>query len=104
MATLKEMLSMKERMFKTMFDSVLTAVNMRIGVVVRSVADLKASLQFSQKDMDKESADRLVEIKDELDGIQRSLNKHGDKIEYLENHSRRNNIRIDGISEDLNES
>lgn len=43
-------------------------------------------------------------IEDEVDDIQQTLDKHEDKIEYLENQSRRNNIRIDGIAEVGNET
>lgn len=64
------------------------------------------SLQYSQQDIDDliKSTDNLAEIEDELDDIQRTLDKHEDKMEYLENHSRRDNIRIDVISEDDNET
>ena len=43
-------------------------------------------------------------MEEELDDIQQSLDKHDEKIEYLENQSRCNNIRIDGIPEETNES
>ena len=106
MATLSEMMKMQERTFKTMFESVLSSVNTRIDEVVKSVAELKASLQYSQQDIDDlmESTDELAMIEDELDDIQYALNKHEDKMEYLENQSRRNNIRIDGIAEVGNET
>ena len=42
---------MQERMFKSILESVLSSVNMRIDMVVRSIAELKASLEYSQ-DMD----------------------------------------------------
>ena len=96
MATLSEMMKMQERTFKTMFESVLSSVNTRIDEVVKSVAELKASLQYSQQDIDDlmESTDELAMIEDELDDIQYALNKHEDKMEYLENQSRPNNIRM----------
>ena len=43
---------MQERMFKDMLESVLSSVNVRIDKVVKSVAELKASLQYSQQDID----------------------------------------------------
>ena len=105
MATLHEMLKMQERMFKTMFDSLLTSVNMRIDNVVKSVGELKASLEFSQGDIDdlQESVAKITDMEEELDDIQQCLDKHDEKIEYLENQSRRNNIRIDGIPEETEE-
>ena len=106
MATLNEMLKIQERMFKTMFDSILTSVNMRIDSVVKSAGELKASLEFSQGDIDdlQESVAKITDMEEELDDIQQCLDKHEEKIVYLENQSRRSNIRIDGIPEETNES
>ena len=106
LATLREMLQMQERMFKNMFESVLSSVNMRIDKVVKSVAELKASLEYSQQDIDDlmEAADAIDDMEDELEDIQHGLHKNEEKLEYLENQSRRNNIRIDGIPEEDNES
>ena len=100
MATLREMMQMQERMFKTMYESLLSSINTRIDKVVKSLAELKTSLEYSQLDIDDlfESTDELAEIEDELEG------KHEDKMEYLENQSHRNNIRIDGITEEGNET
>ena len=106
LATLREMLQMQERMFKNMFESVLSSVNTRIDKVVKSVAELKASLEYSQQDIDdlKEAADTIDDMEEELDDIQRGLLKHEEKLVYLENQSRRNNVRIDGIPEQHNET
>ena len=106
LATLREMLKMQERMFKNMFESVLPFVNMRIDKVVKSVAELKASLEYSQHDIDDlmEAAEAIDDMEEELEDIQRGLQKHEEKLEYLENQSRRNNIRIDGILEEDSES
>ena len=41
---------------------------------------------------------------EELEDIQHGLHKHGEKLEYLDNQSRRNNVRIDGIPEEHNEN
>ncbi|CAH3183335.1 unnamed protein product [Porites lobata] len=47
---------------------------------------------------------KLAEIEDDIEDIYDSIDYHMDKFEYLENQSRRNNIRIDGILEEENES
>lgn len=106
LATLREMLQMQERMFKNMFESVLSSVNTRIDMVVKSVAELKASLEYSQQDIDdlKEAADAIDEMEEELDDIQTGLHKQEEKLVYLENQSRRNNVHIDGIPEQHNET
>ena len=47
---------------------------------------------------------KLAEIEDDIEDIYDSIDYHMDKLEYLEKQSRRNNIRIDGILEEENES
>ena len=118
---LNEMLQLQERMFKTLLDSLLNNFSSRLDAVVESAADvktrlnicqkdasdLKASLEFSQKDFDelKPCKSKLDEIEADVDDINNSIDFHIDKLEYLENQSRRNNIRIDGIvEEEENES
>ena len=101
LSTLKEMLHIQERMFKNMFESVLSSVNTRIDKVVKSVAELKANLEYSQQDIDemKETADAIDDMEEELDDIQRGLHKHEEKVVYHENQSRRNNVRIEQDNE-----
>ena len=64
LATLREMLQIQERMFKNMFESVLSSVNTRIDKVVKSVAELKASLEYSQQDIDelKKAAEEIMSV------------------------------------------
>ena len=101
LSTLREMLQIQERMFKNMFESVLSSVNTRIDKVVKSVAELKANLEYSQQDIDemKETADAIDDMEEELDDIQRGLHKHEEKVVYHENQSRRNNVRIEQDNE-----
>ena len=117
---LNEMLQLQERMFKTLVDSLVSNFNSRLDTVVGTVAELKTrlnicqkdtkefkqSLEFSQKDIDelKPCKTKLAEIEDDIEDIYDSIDYHMDKLEYLENQSRRNNIRIDGILEEENES
>ena len=119
-AMLNEMLQLQERMFKTLVDSLVSNFNSRLDTVVGTVAELKTrlnicqkdtkefkqSLEFSQKDIDelKPCKTKLAEIEDDIEDIYDSIDYHMDKLEYLENQSRRNNIRIDGILEEENES
>ena len=119
-AMLTEMLQLQERMFKTLQNSLLNNVNSRLDAVVETVADLKVrleicqkdtrefkeSLEFSQKDIDelKPCTAKLADIETDIDDIYAAVDHHVDKLEYLENQSRRNNIRVDGIQEEENES
>ena len=61
-----------------------------------------SSLEFSQKNIDelKPCKTKLSEIEDDIEDTYDSIDYHMDKLEYLENQSRRNNIRIDGILEE----
>ena len=79
LATLREILTMQERMFKDMFESVLSSVNMRIDKVVKSVAELNASLEYSQQDIDDvmQAADAIDNMNEELENIQ-----HEEKFIY----------------------
>ena len=105
--TLREMLQMQERMFKSFFDSIVTNVNTRLDSLTHSVAGLKAriassekktgdlrtSLEFLQKDIDdlKPSLLKLQELDSAIEEIQDNLNHQEEQMEYLENQSRRNN-------------
>lgn len=120
LATLREMLQMQERMFKSFFDSIVTNVNTRLDSLTHSVAklkariasseketgDLKNSLEFLQKDIDdlKPSLLKLQELDSAIEEIQDDLDHQEEQMEYLENQSRRNNVRVDGISEEDNET
>ena len=58
-------------------------------------------MEFTQKDVQelKPSVEKLSIIKQEISNTKSYLNQEKDKAEYLENQSRRNNIRVDGIPE-----
>ena len=120
LATLREMLQMQERMFKSFFDSIVGNVNTRLDSLTHSVAelkarisssekdtsDLKSSLEFSQKDIDdlKQSLPKLQELDLAINDIEDQMDCYEDQLEYLENQSRRNNVRVDGIPEIDNET
>ena len=97
-----EMMKMQESLFRNLFDSLLTNVNSRIDGVIKDLAELKSSLQFTQKDVEdlKPVTEQITKIGKELGEVQ--VDFHCDKME--ENQSRRNNIRIDGIPEEPDET
>ena len=88
-------------MLRALFDSVVKSLTVRVDGVVASVNSLKASLEFSQKDIEdfKPFASKLEEAKDEIGQLNSDLTQQDLKAEYLGNQSRRNNIRIKGIGE-----
>ena len=99
--SVQEMLKVQESMLRALFDSVVKSLTARVDGVVESVNSLKASLEFSQKDIEelKPFVSKLEEAKDEIDQLNSDLAQQELKAEYLENQSRRNNIRIKGIAE-----
>ena len=88
-------------MIKSFMDSVVTSMNVRIDGVV-NVAQLKASLDFSQKDLS-DHAEKIKWIEDNVSKIEATMKKHIEKTVYLETQRRRNN-RCDGLLEDDNET
>ena len=68
--------------------------------------DLRNSLEFWQKDIDdlKPSFLKWQELDSAFEEIQDDWNHQEEQMEYLENQSRRNNLRVDGIPEEDNET
>ena len=52
MAQVRELLKVQESMLKTLFESVVQSLSMRLDEVVKSVKSIKASLEFTQKNME----------------------------------------------------
>ena len=101
-----EMLKVQELMFRSLFDSMLINVNKRVDDLVRTVTELKSSLEFTQKEMDsfKSLHTKLNTVENEIREVNDDVGFHRGKIEYLENQSRRNNVRFYGIPEDEQET
>ena len=101
--------TMLNEMLQLRLDTVVgtvAALKTRLNICQKDTKEFKQSLEFSQKDIDelKPCKTKLAEIEDDIEDIYDSIDYHMDKLEYLENQSRRNNIRIDGILEEENES
>ena len=77
-------------------------LKVRLEICPEDTREFKESLEFSQKDIDelKPCTAILADTETDIDDIY----DHMDKLEYLENQSYRNNIRVDGILEEENES
>ena len=65
------------------------------------MTELKASLEFTQKDVQeiKPNMEKLLGIERDISNTKIILDQQKNKAEYLENQSRRNNLRLDGIPE-----
>ena len=103
MATLKTMLSIQQSTMRSLFESFLSSVNSRVDNLVKTVESVKSSLELTQKDI-ADFDPRLAEAEKELESLQSSLVDQGSKMEYLENQSRRNNIRVSRIPEEPGET
>jgi len=102
-----EMMKVQEPMFHNLFESMLTSrINNTIDGVIKDLAELKSSLQFTQKDVAdlKPVTKQMLKIEKELRELQGQVDYHSDKMESLENQRSCNNIRINGIPEEPNET
>lgn len=106
----KEMLLQQESNFKGFVKIIMDSMNVRLDGVVKDIQELKASLQFTQKDVDKLTADQVklstdcTSLRKDTSSISESMQTAGGKTEYLEGQSRRNNLVFDGIQESHNET
>ena len=88
---------------KSFVESVIAGITSRIDDVVKDVADLKASLQFSQQDILFQE-EKIKSIDADVSSLQATFNKQIQKAVYLESQSRGNNLRFKGLVEDQNET
>ena len=116
-AALQRQASMYEKLLDKQADSfqkslltIMEATNGRIDKMSVMMGELKASLEFTQKDLEEIKTD-LKQTKQEerkthskIDSTTSVLNEVKKELDYLENQSRRNNLRIDGIPEVKDES
>ena len=94
MATVRSLLAVQESMLKTLFESVVNGINARMDDLEKSVSDIKASLEFSQTEIED-----LKPLRPKLKEAEENLIRVHNSVEYLENQSRRNNIRGFGTPE-----
>ena len=101
----KGLLQVQESALRTMVETMFKGIKDDIKEIRREVADLRSSLEFSQGNISS-IENKLNAANDKLmlqDSAAETRVSYGnglqDKVEYLENQSRRNNIRIIGVEE-----
>lgn len=105
----KDLINQQENRFKDFVQMILDSSNKRLDGLTREVQDLKTSLQFTQNELDMlkqehtQSSERLNSVGADLTSLQQTTLSVSTKLEYTENHSKRNNIIVDGIAESPNE-
>lgn len=111
----KEMLQQQQENFKCCVQIMIESVNKRMDDVIRDLQGVKTSLEFTQASVDgmsKEQKAAVAEIK-RLDIAIKKLEEDlakipsldcMEKLDYIENQIRRNNILVDGIPDEKGES
>ena len=101
----RELLETQQRSFKTMVQMFFESVKSEVRDIRKEVNDLKESLKFSQKDIEeakvniKNIESKVTKIAGDIDETYKDIEDLYDSHEYLENHSRRSNIKVFGIPE-----
>lgn len=102
-----EMLNRQEANFMSFTKMIMESTTIRIDGIMKDVQEVKSSLQFSQAQIDdlREMEKKVGRFESQLLSLpsQSMTCEYKDvvsKIDYLENQSRRNNVIIDGLSQD----
>ena len=104
----KSLLSVQHESYRSTIQLFMTQMNEEIREVKKDISDLKMSANFTGKD--------VKELQDKVEGIEKNTRKLiqesydvnnefeilADKHEYLENKSRRNNVKLIGVPESAN--
>ena len=106
----KDELASHQLAIKEMINDNIKVTNDRLDRISQDVTDLKQSLEFTQEQMKEE----INKIKKDLKDLDKNINEVqqdlldpkyvSSKLIELEDRSRRNNLRIDGIDEKPNET
>ena len=106
LAVVKELLDVEARSYKSTFEILFKELKEDVSSLRKEVTELKSSLTFSQGDIDqlKKKSNkldkRLLEECKLIDECREEIDHLEDQNEYLENQSRRNNIKILGVQKD----
>ena len=114
MPVLKEMLAMQKEPYQSSLKLIMDSVKIEVKELRREVQEMKESVSFMSGKYDNvkmkfdvtESKIKaaFIQIERMNKDINENLDEIEDKQEYLENHSRRNNIKLLGVPEDDDEN
>ncbi|KAG1940185.1 hypothetical protein F2P79_016902 [Pimephales promelas] len=106
----KEMLLQQQDNFKCFIQLIMDGTNKRLDGVIREVQELKTSLEFTQSKLEEEKMG-CTEIESKLRAFEtnittskQELDAMFNKLDFIENQSRRTNILIDGIADKKGEN
>ena len=107
---LTSIIAKESGLLKEHFNSIVDDLKTKVQDLTGAVNDLKSSLEYSQKEIedlkgivDKQNK-KISEKAKAISDLNIEFSTMKNKMTYLENQSGRNNIRINGIPEDKNES
>ena len=106
----KEELTAHEKTIKALMNSNLKATNERLDKIATEMGELSKSLEFTQSQLDEELGNvkkDITKLENNIKSIEKDLLDPDDvsaKLVELEDRSRRNNLRIDGLRETPNET
>eukprot|EP00112_Aurelia_sp_Birch-Aquarium-sp1_P015482 Seg3433.4 transcript_id=Seg3433.4/GoldUCD/mRNA.D3Y31 product="hypothetical protein" protein_id=Seg3433.4/GoldUCD/D3Y31 len=102
---IRDILDVQAQSYPTLVEMLVNEVKSDLKTLRRDVEDIKASLQYTQKDVD-DSKNKILDVEQRISMKSDLLDEAVDGIEdlqikndYLENRSRRNNIKVYGIPE-----
>ena len=93
----KELLSVQESNMKSFFVAYMNSTNSKIDNLIKVVQDLKTSLEYTQAQVEDL---KKINCKERLQNFQNNVCSLFDKVDDIENRSRRNNLRYEGIDEE----
>ena len=105
LSVVKELLAVQLESFRSSVQLLVSQINEDIKSVKSDVNDLKASAQYSSRDVDDikislkavETRGRSLEAL--VNGHSNEITQMADKQEYIENQNRRNNIKLIAVPE-----
>ena len=104
-STVRELLAVQLESFRSAVQLLTGQINEEIKYIKNEVGDIKASLQYSSKDIEdiqakiKSVEESTSEVVVHLKSQSTAIDSLYDQSEYLENQSRRNNIKLLGMPE-----
>ena len=109
----KVMLEVQQKAYRDCVEMLLSDVTRRLRQLEERNSELVQSLEFTQKEVDSLKEENKT-LKEEMKTVNKAtsmnttmeekINKINNKLDYMEDYSRRNNLRFEGMEEKPNET
>lgn len=109
-STVRELLKQQREDFSAMMNTIMKSFQDRYDNMHTLVIDLKHSVEFAHREIDDikkkctDDAGSYTKHEEEINNLSGVLETLQDKVDYIENQSRRNNVRFDGVEESPKET